>query len=343
MPDLSPLYTYVNTLQSLTREGIVTRKVIDTVFKSNKGWQYMRTKGMYDDVRGGIALTWPVNVGSSPNTQTFDGDDPLEIASMSGNIWRAGVGWKRYTDALAVPVTEIGDTDGSDEAIAGLLDVQLDVTKASLIDKISYDWISNTAALNPKGLDGLAAGVDNGLVSPNFANFSRATLGTRWQANVNYSIAAGTSANFIANLHTLDLQASVDGQRPDFYMTNVNLFGTLIQSLFPQDSYMQPEMARAAGGNDLIFNGNPLFLDQHVPTGVASPGVAPGTGTNSGGLLYGLNSTYLRCVVNPKFNFAQLDWAIGQNALVIFTRLLWFANMVVLKPSAHCVGWFQGG
>ena len=343
MANLAAIYNYLNTFQSLTREQIITRKVIDTVFRSNKSFQYLRTKGMYDDVRGGAALTWMINVGTSPNTTTFDGDDTLPIASMNGNVLRASVPWKRYTDALSVPVTDIADNNGSDEAVANLLDVQLDVTKASLIDKISYDWLANTPSLNPKGLDGLAASVDDGTVAPTYAGFSRAQLGAKWKANVNYSIASGTSANFLANMHTLDLQASVDGQRPDFYFTNTLLFGSLIQSLFPQDSYLQPEMARAAGGNDLIFNGNPVFLDQHVPTGVPTPGVAPGTGVNSGGFLYGANSTYLRCVVNPDVNFALLDWALGQNNLVLFTRILWFANIVNLKPSAHWVMWAQGG
>lgn len=343
MANLAAIYNYLNTFQSLTREQIITKKVIDTFFKSNKAWNYIRTKGLYDDVRGGAALTWVINIGSSPNTTTFDGDDTLPIASMNGNILRPSLAWKRYTDALAVPVTDIADNNGSDQAVANLLDVQLDITKASLIDKISYDWLSNTSSINPKGLDGAAAGVDNGTVSPSYAGFSRAQLGAKWQANVNYSIASGTTANFLANMHTLDLQASIDGQRPDFYFTNMLLFGQLIQSLWPQDSYLQPDMARTAGGNDLIFNGNPLFLDQHVPTGVATPGTPPGTGTNSGGYIYGLNSTYVRCVVNPDVNFALLDWALGQNNLVLFTRILWFANMIFLKPSAHWVGWFQGG
>jgi hypothetical protein len=333
---------YLNAFQSLTREEIITRKVIDTVFKSNKAWQWLRQKGMYDDVKGGAALTWPINVGKSPNTTTFDGDDTLPIASMNSNILRASLPWKRYTDALAVPLTDIADNNGSDEAIANLLDVQLDVTKASLIDKISYDWIINTQAINPKGLDGLAEAVDNGSVAPSYAGFSRAVLGPLWQANVNYLLPATSGTNTLASMHLLDLQASIDGQRPDFYFCNTLAFAQLIQSLWTVDRYNQPEMARAAGGNDLIFNGNPLFLDQHVPTGVASPFGTPATGTNSGGLLYGLNSSFIKIVVNPQVNFALLDWALGQNNLVLFTRILWFANLVCLKPSTNFAVWIQG-
>jgi hypothetical protein len=340
--NISAQYTYLNAFQSLTREEVITNKVIDTVFKSNKAWQWLRQKGMYDDVKGGAALTWPINVGKSPNTTTFDGDDTLPIASMNSNILRAALPWKRYTDALAVNLTDIADNNGSDEAIANLLDVQLDITKASLIDKISFDWILNTQSINPKGLDGLAEIVDNGSVAPSYAGFSRTVLGPLWQGNVNYLLPATSGTNTLASIHLLDLQASIDGQRPDFYFTNTLAFAQLIQSLWTVDRYNQPEMARAAGGNDLIFNGNPLFLDQHTPTGVASPFGTPATGTNSGGLLFGLNSSFIKIVVNPQVNFALLDWALGQNNLVLFTRILWFANLVGLKPSTSFQVWIQG-
>jgi hypothetical protein len=341
LAQLASVYNALNTYQALTREGLVTKNVIDTVFTANRLWQYARQKGIYDDQKGAAALTWPLNFGKSPNTTTFDGDDALPIASMTDNVRRASLNWKRYTDAVAVPVTDVADNDGSPEAIANLLDVQLDVTKASLIDKISFDWLSNTPALNPKGLDGLFTGIDDGTISPNYAGFSRAQLGYKWKGNVNYSIPSGTTANFLANMHTADLQASVDGQRPDTYATNAAGFGNLIQSLWPRDLYQQPELARTAGGNDLIFNGNPLLLDNHIPSGVPTPGTPP-SGTNSGGYIVGINSSFLKIIVNPNFNFALLDWALGQNQLVLFTRILWFANVVVLKPSAHWLIWCQG-
>lgn len=341
MADYSSQYVYLNAFQTLTREGFVTKKVIDTVFKAKKFFQYARSRSIIDDVRGTAGLTWPINIGTSPNTTTFDGDDDLPIATLNGNIVRPALGWKRYTDALAIPLTDVFDNNDSPEAIANLLDVQLDITKMSLIDRISTDIISNTAALNPKGLDGLGEAIDDGTVAPTYAGFNRSALGSKWKSQVNYSIANGTSANLIANLHTLDLQASTDGSRPDAYFANILAFGGLIQSLFPQDRYNQPELARTSGGNDLIFNGNPLFIDNAIPTGIATPGTPPGSGSNSGGYIYGINSTYLKLVINPSVNFITMDWQIGQNNLVIFTRILWFANLVVLKPSAHFVAWIQ--
>lgn len=327
-------YNWLNTLQSITREGFVTEKVIDTVFKSNKFFQYLRQKGKVDDVHGSLALTWNVNTGTSPNTIAFDGDTPLPINSMNTNIIRASLDWKKYADALVLLGTDLLVNDGSPEAVANLVDVQLDITKMSLVDKLAGDVITNTQALNALQMNGLAEAVDDSTVATTYAGISRATYGAKWKSTVNYNVVA----NILNALHSADLAASIDGQRPDAYFTNTLNFGTLIQSLFSIDRYNQPDMARTVGGTDLIFNGNPVFLDQHVPTAAAAPG-----GGGSGGLFYGLNSSYLKLVVHPQWNFATGEWREAESNLSYYVRCLFAGNLVVLKPSANFVAWIQGG
>lgn len=341
MANLSASYAYGNPLQALTREGVISDLIIDQNFKSNKFTQYLREKGMVDDKRGSAALTWNNNFGQSPNTVTFDGDDPLPINSMNSNLQRAALPWKSYADALVLPINDILDNEDSPEAIANLVEAQLDITKMSIIDKVAQDVITNTQSLNPKGLDGLAECIDNGTVAGTYANISRSTYGTRWNSPVSYTVLS--TANLLNTIHAIDIQASIDAQRPDAYFTGPLLFGTLIESLQPQDAYIQPEMARTAGGNDLVFNGNPVFIDNHFPTGVASPGTAPGTGSNSGGYFYCINSSYIKLVVNPKANFSATDWIAAQNNATVFVRIFFRANLVCLKPAAHAVLWIQGG
>lgn len=336
MADYSRSYLFGNPLQALTREGVISDVIFDQYFKSNKLTQYLLQKGMVDDKRGSAALTWINNFGASPNTVAYDGDDPLPINSLTNNLQRAALPWRSYADALVLPINDILDNEDSPEAIASLVEGQLDITKMSIVDKIAGDVIANTPSINPKGLDGLAEAVDNGTVASTYAGIGRTQFSTRWQSTVNYAVSSATS--ILNTIHSLDLQASIDNQRPDAYFTNILMFGNIIESLFPQDAYIQPEMARAAGGNDLIFNGNPLFIDNHMPTGVASPAGTAGTY----GQFYGLNSTYLRFVINPKAKFSVTDWIAAQNNATVFVRIFFRGNLVVLKPAAHFTFFYQG-
>ena len=340
MPNLSSAYAFSNALQALTREQILSDVIVDHVVKSIKFTQYLMQKGLVDDVRGGAALMWNNNFALSPNTVTFDGDDPLPINSMNTNIQRAGVGWKSYADAIVFAMMDILDNEGSPEAITSLVEAQLDITKMSLVRKIAIDIINNTQYIDPKGIDGIAAAIDDGTVSPVYANISRNQIGNYWKSQVNYQVPS--TANLLNTIHAIDIQASVDGQRPDAYFTGPLAFGTLIESLTPQDAYIQPEMARAAGGNDLIFNGNPVFVDNYFPTGVPTPATFSISGSNSFGQFVGINSSYIKLVINPKAKFTTTDWIAAQNNATVFARIFARLNLVVLKPSSHFNLYIQG-
>lgn len=340
MAQVAGQYLFSNPLQALTREAVISDVIIDHVGNSIKLLQWARQKGIVDDKRGGAALTWNNNFAFSPNTVTYDGADDLPINSMNNNLQRAGVNWKGYADALVLPLNDILDNEDSPEAIANIVEAQMDVVKMSIVTKTGTDLVQNTNALNPKGFNGLAEAIDDGTVASTYAGLTRATQ-PRWKSKVNYQVAS--TANLLNTIHATDLAASIDGQRPDAYFTNTLLFGTLIESLQPQDAYIQPDMARAAGGNDLVFNGNPVFIDNQIPTGVPTPTTFTIGGTNSFGYLYGLNSSYIKYVINPKANYTVTDWIAAQNNATVFARIFLRANPIVLKPSAHFVIAVQGG
>ncbi len=338
MADLSRSYAYQNVLQTTTREGIVSDVVFDQLFQSNKFFMYLMQNDMVRYVKGGAAITWVNNFGSSPNSIAFDGADTLPVNALAGNLIRASLPWRGYADALVLNGTDIVDNEGSDEAIMGLVEAQLDITRMSMLNLMSQDVITNTTSINPRGFDGLAEGVDSGIVAPNYANIARATYGVKWNAQVNYNVTGTVAANLLPTLHQYDLNASIDNSRPDAYFTNRAIFGQLIEGLFAQDAYIQPDMARTAGGNDYVFNGNPLFIDNHMPTNTTSP-----TTSTLGGLIYGLNSSFLKLVINPRLNFHETDWIAAQTNFTLFTRLLWRGNLVVLKPQAHLALQWAGG
>lgn len=342
MADIASQYQFFNTLQAITREGFVTQSVIDTVFKDAKFFQWIRQNDRVVEDPGGMALVWPLNVGVSPNTKAFWGVSPLPINAMNNNIIRAALNWKAYSDALVVAVTDLALNNGSPEAVANIVDVQLTVTKNSLVQKLSQDILTNTQAANSLEFNGLAEAIDDGTVAGTYAGISRTTYAANWKSTVNYVVAS--TASILNTIHGLDVQCSIAGERPDAYFTTPTLFATTVEGLFTNDRYWQPEMARAAGGYDLIFNGKPLYLDQYLPTGVVTPGTFGATpGTNAGGYFYGLNSSYSKLVVHPDFNMAVDEWQQAQANASFFARMFYFGNYVQLRPSSNFVAWIQGG
>lgn len=331
MADFSSSYVYLNTLQAIVREGFVTKAIVDTFFTSQRFFQEIRD--LVDTQNGALALTWPINIGKSSNTIAFSGGQALPANSLDTFV-RASLPWKYYADALALNVTDLQQAD-SPEAIASLVDSQLDIVKMSIADRLAYDFISSTQALFPLQLNGLAEAIDDGSVSPTYAGIPRSVYPT-WKAAANYNIATG--ANMVQALYSLDLQASIDGHRPNFYATTRLAFASLQNALFTIDRYNQPDMQRAVGGYDVIFNGSPVVWDPHVPTGV----VSPKGGTGNGGLFYGINRATIKYVCDPKMNFHLGDWLISTTTAQVIARILHASNLTVLRPPSNSVAWLGG-
>jgi hypothetical protein len=331
MADYSGSYAYLNSLQAITREGFVTKAIVDTVFTSSRFFQAIR--GETDTQNGALALTWPLNIGKSTNTVAFSGGQALPANTLDTFI-RASLPWKYYADALALNITDLQQND-SPEAIASLVDSQLDIVKMSLVDRLAGDFLTSTQAAYPLQLNGFAEAIDDGTVATTYANVSRTTYPTQWKAQTSYNITSST----LNALYSLDLQCSTDGHRPNLYATTRLNFATLQNSLYSQDRYNQPDMARTVGGYDLIFNGNPVIWDPHIPTGV----VSPQTGSGSGGLFYLVNRSTLKFVIDPKMNFQASEWLKSTTSAQIISRILFAGNVVVIRPPSNGVAWISGG
>lgn len=334
MSNYASSYNYLNTLQTIVREGFVTKAIVDTFFTSERVFQELRD--LTDTQNGALALTWPINIGQSSNTTAFVGGQALPANSLDTFI-RASLPWKYYADALALNITDLQQAD-SPEAIASLVDSQLDIVKMSIANRLAGDIITSTQALFPLQLNGLAEGVDSGIVAPAYAGISRTTYPT-WQSPVNYGLL--TSSPLIQALYSLDLQASIDGHRPNFYATTRLVFASLQNSLYTIDRYNQPDMQRTIGGYDVIFNGSPVVWDPHVPSGVVAPTGAPVP--NSGGYFYLLNRSTIKYVIDPKMNFSVSDWLISTTTAQVIARILHASNLTVLRPPSNGVAWVQGG
>jgi hypothetical protein len=335
---------YTTTLQSMTRQRVVSDKVVDTVFKAIKVLQWLRSKNLTVTVKGGLYLQQPINVSASPNTQTFDGADVTNLASMNTNVVTAAWDYKKYIDSLVVLDTDLLLTDGSPDAVANYVDVQVDVVKMSVMRKLNIDIMQNTQSIDPKGINGVKEAVDDGTINLNYGGISRTTYSAQWKSQTNYTILSVANGGApLTSISSLDALVQIDAERPDAYFTTPLNWATIRSNLYSQDHFIQPDMARAIGGWDLMLNGNPLYIDNYIQTGIATPGTAPGAGANSGGFLYLLNSTYFKWVVDADWDFELTEWQRPVNQMEYITHIKFAGNMICVKPSSQAVAWIQGG
>lgn len=328
-------FNFTNTLNALNRDHTITDYIIDLVFKSIKLWNYLRLQDRV--VKGGEALTWNLNVGVSPNTVWYQGDQELPIASMNSNIMTAALDWKFLDDALMVLMTDVLINDGSPDAVANAVAAQLDIVKMSAVQQAAKAFIQNTRILNPLAFNGLLESLDNGQISASYAGipFSSSQTGTLWQSNVNYNMTGG--ASLLGGMQTQDIAAQIDNSRPDHYVSNKLAYAAVIGQLTSLDRYIQPDLARVTGSTDLAFNGSPYFMDSNMPTAVASP-----TAGGSGGYIFGLNSRYLLLVAMENCYFELEDWRRAEQNNTYFTRLHFGGQVINMKPPSHWSSWVSG-
>src|SRR6185437_2392483 len=220
MADYSGSYNYLNTLQTIVREGFVTKAIIDTFFTSQRLFQELRD--LTDRQNGALALTWPYNMGKTSNTVAFAGGQALPANSLDTFI-RASLPWKYYADALALNVTDLQQAD-SPEAIASLVDSQLDIVKMSIADRLAGDIITSTQATFPLQVNGMAEAIDDGTVATTYGGISRTTYPTT-KGTTSYGLTLGSTT--VNDLYALTLKASQDGHRPNFFATTRLVFAQL--------------------------------------------------------------------------------------------------------------------
>jgi hypothetical protein len=327
-------FAFTNTLQTLTKDRVVSDLIVETFFDSAAIWQYLRMAGNYQDMAGGLAFTWAVNVSGSPNTISFVGDDNLPIVSMDTNMIRAALDPKFYADALVLKLTDTALNNGSPDAVTNYAESQMDIVKMSIVNKMADDLVNNYQTLNSKSINGLIEAVDDGTgKTTSYANITRSTY-TTFKAKINWASATSTE---VADLQTQFLNAQIDNDKPDFFAINRKGFQNFWSTLVAKDQYIQPDLSRTFGGLNLMYQGNPMFMDSHVPTSAAAP-----SGGGSGGIVFALNSNYLTLACLDNWNFRMTEWREAEQNATIYSRIFWGGNLVCQNPRAQAAIWVSG-
>jgi len=345
------LAAQADQLSKQTFQAYEKDTVYDTIFDNSPFYGRLFNTNMVEDKNGGSFIQETFSTSTSPNTMWYTPNQQWNYSEDQGYV-NGGVSWCYIRDAVQIAGTELISNEASDFAIASMLQTRIDKCKLSIADKIAYAAFVNNpypggtnsdgSVGNPAALEGLVCAVDNGVLSANVANVSRASYPS-FNAPCNYN--ANINLNLLTTMETQYAAAwAGNTSTPDMVLSNLPAFVSYWSQLQPTERYytnvndLQDQGYHTTTAQTLAFGSAPWFVDKKCPTGV----IQPGTTTGSGGFIYILNTSTFKVFIHPERKFALQNWIVDVNGDIFYCNILGAIGMMCIDPRRNSAIWAAG-
>lgn len=205
------------------------------------------------------------------------------------------------------------------EGIANLIESKMQNAEMSIVDTAS-SWIS-TDPSDTKAFDGLWNGVDDGNTYGTYGGITRTagfTYGAVGNAALNSYVDSTGGLITPDRLRRAMGQATVGNKTPDLIVVTQKIYDQIWARVITQWRTLGQKHADLVsyGFTGIEFDNAAIVVDQHLPAGT----------------IFGLNTNYLKFVINKHRNFYMEDWQRPVNADARVTQILTQANLVVQAP-----------
>jgi hypothetical protein len=268
-------------------------KLVDNIFDSNPLLQRAKKK-WYEKWDGGPKILVPLNYAQAATGAWFAAQDTLSTVATE-EICAAEYTPKQIYKS--VTVSRMDELKNSGEAAA----LKLVVNKVKIAEKSIADDMGT--ALYNAGSDSKAiAGLRHIVSTSNTVGGLSQTSFSWWASQVD----ASTTTLTIAAMQSRDQACTIGNDGPSVIMTTRAMYNAYYALLQPQQRFQDSETAKG-GFTSLSFNGKPVIVDSHCPSGY----------------MYFLNEDYLHLFYHPKEDFRMGDWLMPVNQEVRTCRILW--------------------
>lgn len=205
------------------------------------------------------------------------------------------------------------------EGVVPLLEAKMHNAEAKVVDMLS-SWIMSDPS-DGKAFDGLWNGVDDGNTYGTYGAITRTagfSYGSTGYTSLN-SYVDSTGGNItLDRLRYAMGQATIGTRKPDLILCRQNIYDQIWARTQPQQRFLGDR------NNDLVnvgfegitFDGAAILVDNHLPSGV----------------VYGLNTDYIKFVINKDRNFHFSDWQRPINSDQRIAQILVIGNLIVQAP-----------
>lgn len=295
-----------NEINSISRRYIYPT-LVDNVYRSNL--MFFRLNARNKKVlQGGLQIEVPLVYARFAAGGWYQGFDLLDV-SPSDTVKNAAFDWKQAYTPVSVDGLTLIRAD-SPEAVVNFLSFYFEQAQTELAEIIGAGLWSTTNTT--KQVDAIPAAVDDGTLAATYGGLLR-SANTWWKAN----LTAITPPLSLATMQTMFGTCTEGGRHPTIIVTTqtvYNLYWALSTGgqAFPVQPSGHDEQLAQNGFTNLLFNGVPIAVDSHVPSGN----------------MFFLNEDYIYLYVNPRadFNMKEFREPVNQDAMT--SLILWAGDVV---------------
>lgn len=278
-------------------------KLTDNVFTARPLTYWLSDKNRIQTETGGTKIVEQLIYGQNSTVASYSGYETLSLTPQDG-ISAAEYDWKQYGASIAISGIEEAKNNG-EHAIINLLEAKIMQAEESMREGFNQMFFADGTGNSGKNWNGLGNLVESGNT---VGGINSATAGNEYWRSYEENTAGALTLLQMATAYN---SVSVGNDHPDVILTTQTLFEKYESLLQPQLRYTDTKTADA-GFQNLLFKSAPIMYDVHCTAGV----------------MYFLNSKYIKLVGHSDKWFAQTEFVRPENQDARFALIMCYGNLV---------------
>ena len=278
-------------------------KLTDNVFTARPLTYWLSDKSRIQTETGGTKIVEQLIYGQNSTVASYSGYETLSLTPQDG-ISAAEYDWKQYGASIAISGIEEAKNNG-EHAIINLLEAKIMQAEESMREGFNQMFFADGTGNSGKNWNGLGNLVESGNT---VGGINSATAGNEYWRSYEENTAGALTLLQMATAYN---SVSVGNDHPDVILTTQTLFEKYESLLQPQLRYTDTKTADA-GFQNLLFKSAPIMYDVHCTAGV----------------MYFLNSKYIKLVGHSDKWFAQTEFVRPENQDARFALIMCYGNLV---------------
>lgn len=270
-------------------------------------------------VSGGVKIVTPIIHGLNTTAKAYTGTDSLDV-TQPDNVSAAEYDWKQFSASIVINGIEEAKNNGEAEII-DLLEGRIMAAEESIIEQMNSMMHTASATTDADANMVISTGGSrawNGL--PDLVDSVGTVGGIDPTATGNgfwasYEESTDTALT-VAQMRTAYNSVSVGNDQPNLVLTTQTLYEKYEDLMDANMRYTDTEFADA-GFQNLLFKGAPVTFDASCASGV----------------MYFLNSKYLRLVAHTDVWFKPTPFVRRHNVDARYAQILSYGNLTCSNRS----------